>query len=248
MPTRRGQRSRLSLPVGGFRFAAVCMHVRVCDGRVSSRPVRPMCCALSAVEMTKHFDDAADGDSRSWIFHRIIYIIPFLMRRRGSLWPMSTARLEARGARLKPTWRKQVNKRRARGVVSRTIEKKPAEAAISASRGPSTKTFRQGYADAPEAQCLAVCKLREKQLHGSLSSGVGAGQIQLRASKKARSMSLMGRITKAKLELDAPVLIDGKEAAVPKRLDNTCEDVFFDLLRGAYAPYYDARGRCRTLE
>ena len=194
--------------------------------------------------MTKYFDDAADGDSRTWIFHRIIYIIPFLMRARGSLWPMSTARLEARGARLKPIWRKQVNKRRARGTTMRTIEKRSLE---SRQKVP-LKACRQGYKDTPEAQCLAVTKLREKQLHGGNGAGAGAAQIQLQATKKARSMSAMGRVTKLKGEHQGPTLIRGHKAAVPRQLDSTSEEVFYDLLRGAYAPYYDASGQCRTLE
>ena len=60
-------------------------------------------------------------------------------------------------------------------------------------------------------------------------------------------MSAMGRVTHAKLQLQGPVLVGGKEVAPPLHLLRNCEDVLADIVLGAVEPYYSSAGMCRTL-
>ena len=99
---------------------------------------------LAACEVTAQFDDACDSVnvSRTWIFHGLIYIIPLFIEKHGSLWPFSSAKLEARGGKLKPIWRKQVCKRRP-GVTHKTISKSRKGLSKGATTG--VKVVKQIY-------------------------------------------------------------------------------------------------------
>ena len=63
-------------------------------------------CCFVAVELSRCIDDACDSNTRSWMFQIINVVVPTFQSMLGSLWPYSTAKLEARGGKVKPIVRR----------------------------------------------------------------------------------------------------------------------------------------------
>ena len=146
---------------------------------------------LAAVELTSLFDDACDSVSRTWIFHGLIYILHLFMAELGSLWPFSTAKLEARGGKLKPIWRKQTCKRRPTAVCHRTIAK--SRKGLVKGMDPGTRTIVTKWTQTPEFQVLASTRLREKSFCGvpsMLATGMGVCRC-VRAKNRLLSSTLV---------------------------------------------------------
>ena len=192
----------------------------------------------SAVELTSLFDDAAQSVSRTWIFHGLIYIIPHFMSKHGSLWPYSSAKLEARGARLKPMWRKQTCKRRP-GSVQAIISKR------SKSGERITRPKLQHYSQMPEQQLLACTKLREQALFGSgFLGGENAGRVKMRATMKSSQLRKLGRTKAIKLVREVETAFsEGEPTLAPVHLEDRCETVMLRLLKGEQLPFYRSDGR-----
>ena len=193
---------------------------------------------VSAVDLTSLFDDACQSVSRTWIFHGLIYIIPLFMRKHGSLWPFSSAKLEARGARLKPMWRKQTCKRRA-GAVQAVISKRNKEGRVI------SQPKLQKYSQMPEQQLLASTKLREQTLFGSeYLGGAAGGRIKLSVSRKSSQLRKLGRTKSTKLVREVETAFaEGEPALAPVHLHERCESVMLRILKGEQLPYYRSDGR-----
>ena len=65
----------------------------------------------AAVRLTKFFYDACEGSTRTRMFEIIMSVVPWYQALLGSLWRFSTAKLEARGAYVKPLVRKTTSYR-----------------------------------------------------------------------------------------------------------------------------------------
>jgi hypothetical protein len=164
---------------------------------------------------------------KSYTWHELLFIVPLFIRTRGDLWPMSTARLESRGARMKVIARSVVIWAKA-GVRKRTIAKRQRAKGKTVLRGGPERagsSFTQNYTGSGVLQLLGAQGLREQMLR--------AGTI---APKKSNRLGKHGRVTAPRQTKKW----DEHDWSLLRSL--SCRRAFELCLRGRMPRFYDVRG------
>ena len=163
---------------------------------------------------------------KSYTWHQLLFTLTLFIADRGDLWPYATARLEARGGRVKVIARSVVQWSK-QGVRTRTIAKRVRKSGKKALRGgPSrgSSHFEQRSTSCGVKQLLGAQGLREQFLRDGKTR-----------SKKGGQLAKFGRVTAPrqtpKWEEDYSVL---------KRL--SCRDAFELCLRGRVPRFYGVSG------
>ena len=119
---------------------------------------------IKAVEFMKIFDEFADTNGKTKMLHVAVYIVSRFIAELGNLWPWSTAKLEARGARCKRIVRRQTSGRgRSVAKVDVTIKKKGTAVQRRKGEAPSdqVKVLKRAYDSSRCSQLLGMIGLRE---------------------------------------------------------------------------------------
>ena len=158
--------------------------------------------------------------------HELLFIIVRFIFERGDLWPWSTARLEARGARAKVVARSVINWAKS-GVRNRSINKRERTKGKKALRGGPERgstPFTQAYNSSGVQQLLGAQGLREQMLR--------TGKI---APKKSNRLGRLGRTT-------APRQTKKWEEDWSTLKALSCRKAFELCLRNRIPRFYDVRG------
>ena len=161
--------------------------------------------------------------------------------RRGNLWPYSTAKLEARGARNKHVIRRQTSAR-PRAAAGGTAKTTQSIAKRGGNRRQKRKglvvqgstSYQQGYDSSQMHQLLSLTALRESRM---LSK---AGAHYSRASSQLATLGKLKRENKVHSEV--PEAFSG---IVPPDHPFTCVSVFESILRRKFPPLYGFDGVCK---
>ena len=163
---------------------------------------------------------------KSYTWHELLFIIVPFIAERGDLWPWSTARLEARGARAKVVERSVVLWAK-KGVCKRSISKRERTTGKKALRGGPERTsapFTQAYNSSGVQQLLGAQGLREQMLRN--------GKI---APKKSNRLGRLGRTT-------APRQTHKWEEDYSDIKALSCRKAFELCLRKQIPRFYDVQG------
>ena len=161
--------------------------------------------------------------------------------RRGCLWPYSTAKLEARGARCKHIVRRQTSAR-PRAAAGGTAKTKQS----IAKRGSATQkrmgqavqgrtSYRQGYNSSQMNQLLGIMALREKRVLGARTAHYARAPAQL------ANLGKLKRETN-KIHSEVPEAFAG---IVPEDHPFTCCTIMESILTGKFPPLYGLDGVCQ---
>ena len=189
---------------------------------------------IAAVEMTQLFDQLADCNGKTKMFHIVVYILSRMSAKLGNMWRFSTAKLEARGAVCKKIVRRQTSgRKRSVDKVAHVIQKKRTTKKQRKAGQPASMTHfvqKRGYNSSRCAQLLGMMGLRERQALG------GGG-------RRSEQLASMGKLTdQHKLRCAVPFAFRG---AVPDDHPFTCVAVFESILRGEFEPLYNMAGKAQ---
>ena len=175
------------------------------------------------------------------MFHVAVYIEPRITAKRGNLWPYSTAKLEARGARCKHVVRRQTSARpraAAGGTLKTThsIGKRGTKAQRRAKAVPAGKKhYQQGYDSSQMSQLIGMVALKERR---ALSAQTAYFK---RESSQLADLGKLKRATN-KIHSEVPEAFSG---IVPADHPFTCVAIFESILRNEFPPLYNFDGVCQ---
>ena len=159
--------------------------------------------------------------------------------RRGNLWPYSTAKLEARGARCKHVIRRQTSARpRAAAGGTKKTKHSIAKRLSAADKrkglaAEGTTVYKAGYNSSQMTQLLGMVALREARMLSTKTAHFKRESSQLASLGKLKG--------EHKVHSEVPAAFDG---IVPKSNPFTCMSVFESIMKGEFPPLYGTDGVC----
>ena len=179
-----------------------------------------------AVELSRCIDDACNSSTRSSMFQIINVVVPTFQSMLGSLWPYSTAKLEARGGRVKPIVR--------RCVLLSFLQLQISEISLPLRRQTCARPKAPGYSSSQQLQTLTRVKMREVLIS------------QTGRSPKAGQLQSLGRLKSVNKQGNIEEEVPSQWAAHITPMDFNCIHVYELLLRKTISPMYDMNGRLQA--